>query len=235
MPAGVQPVSGRQFRLAVLIDAENISHRLAARVFDLVAPLGAAPIRRIYGDFAGSAASWAEAAARHALEPRHCFTPARGKNGADIALTIDAVELLRDGRVDGFCIVSSDGDFAELARHIRRDGRVAFGLGCANSTQGYRDSCTKFYCLESAPKVTAVAHNAALPKIRKALEACQEREGWYNLCEFGKKAKAEKLVPKNYGSTTLGKLLRETGQFTFKDDGQHFRRVPQLRAVAGGL
>jgi len=234
MHAEQQPMTDQRPSLAVLIDAENIAHHRAAQVFDLIAPLGEVRIRRIYGDFAGQAASWTDAAARHALEARHCFAPARGKNGADILLAIDATDLLRDGAVDGFCIVSSDGDFAELARRIRSCGRAAFGLGCANTAQRYRDVCTKFFCLDPAATVAAAVPHAALEeKIRKALAACPMREGWYQLCEFGNYAKAEKLVPNNHGAASLGKLLKATGKFAFKD-GQHFRPATQLQLVARG-
>jgi hypothetical protein len=219
-------------RLAVLIDAENIAHHRAARVFDLIAPRGEAPIRRIYGDLAGSAKSWEEAVPPHALEVRHCVAPATGKNGADIALTIEAMDLLRDGGMDGFCIVSSDGDFAELARRIRRDGLKVYGLGCAKTAQGYRESCTEFFCLDPAPAVAAATPHAALPKIRKALAACPERDGWYHLGEFGQFAIVEKLVPVVYGAASLSKLLKATGQYTFRG-ANHFKPTT-LRAVAGG-
>jgi hypothetical protein len=232
--AGRQPLSGQRPRLAVLIDAENISHRLAAQVFDLVAPLGEAPIRRIYGDFKGSADSWTEAAARHALEARHCFAPARGKNGADIALTVDAMDLLRDGAMDGICIVSSDGDFAALARRIRNEERSAFGLGCSTTPHGFRASCTQFFCLNPVPAVAAMDPRAALEeKIRKVLAGCPMRAGWYHLGEFGTCAKAEKLVPTDHGAASLSKLLKATGKFTFRD-AQNFRPATQLQLVAGG-
>lgn len=217
-------------RLAVLIDAENTSHRLADRVFDLIKPLGVVTERRLYGDFAGPAGSWAEAAARHAMDARHCFAPTAGKNGADIALTIGAIDLLRDGATDGFCIVSSDGDFAALAKRIRAGGRLAYGIGRATAAQFYRDACTTYLCLD-APAATA--SHPALPAILMALNACPNEAGWYHLAQFGSAARRAGIVPKAFGAQGIGALLRATGQFRF-DDRQRFRQAPVLRAVSAG-
>lgn len=222
-----------QPRLAVLIDAENVSYKLADKVFELVAPLGAIRVRRMYGDFEGQAKSWKPAAARHALDARTCFEPTRGKNGSDMRLTIDAVDLLRDGETEGFCIVSSDGDFAELACRLRGDGRLAYGLGCKLTAQRYRDTCTQFFCLDPAPSVAAASQrtpHAALPLIQEALAKCQSRDGWYHLGGFGIEAIRVGLVSKQHGAPTLGKLMRATGHFTFKDN-HWFQRRP-IRAVA---
>lgn len=224
-------------RLAVLIDAENVSHRLADDIFQLIAPLGTASVRHVYGDFEGPAHSWAGAAARHALETRHCFAPATGKNGADIALTVGAMDLLRDGTVDSFCIVSSDGDFAALVQRIRREGRLAIGIGGRKTTASYREACTRFIVLDPPPVVSipkaAAAPHSALPAIRRALADCATTDdGWYYLSAFGILAKRAGIVPKAYGAAGLGTLLKATGQFTF-DEHQRFRPV-ELRAVAGG-
>lgn len=230
----------RSERLAVLIDAENISHAQADRIFELVAALGTPTVRRIYGDFEGSAKSWTGAAARHALEPQHCFSPAKGKNGADIRLTVDAMDLLHDSTVQGFCIVSSDGDFAALVRRIRREGHQAVGIGRSVTTAGYRDACTKFLVLDQ-PAPTAASSSApalkphpALPAIHRALGRCAPGpDGWYHLGTFGSAAKLEGLTPKEYGASRFKELLTVTGHFTFKEP-QHFRKAPLLRAVAGG-
>jgi hypothetical protein len=221
-------------RLAVLIDAENVSHRLADRVFEMVEPLGTTSVRRIYGNFNGPARSWADAAARHALEATHCFAPATGKNGADIALTVGAMDLLRDGAVDGFCIVSSDGDFAALVRRVRGGGRLAFGIGRSMTKASYRDACSQFLLLDEPLAAEALPEpNAALASIWKALGDCVHRDGWYNLCDFGNAAKRAGINTKDHGVTKLAQLLKNTGQFTFADS-QRFRPNATLRVIAGG-
>ena len=197
-------------------------------------PLGTIRVRRVYGDFTGSAGSWTDAAARHALEHRHCDAPAKGKNGVDILLTIDAMRLLQKAETDVFCIVSSDADFAELAKEIRRDGLAAFGFGCAKTNDKYRKSCTRFFCLDADTSVVRIVGpkmHPALPIIRKALADCTASDdGWYQLGAFGKVARSAGVEPKAHGAAGLGKLLKATGQFTFNGD-QRFRPV-HLRAVA---
>ena len=224
-------------RLAVLIDAENISHKQADRIFELVAPLGTAAVRRLYGDFRGPAGSWEDAAARHALDARQCFASGKGKNGADIALAVGATDLLRDGTVDAFCIVSSDSDFASLMGRIRAEGRKAFGIGRSTTSKGYQRACTEFHTLDplpaaSAPKVAPRAPRDALPDIQRALEACTaDPDGSYSLSAFGKEARRVGINPKEYGCAGIGKLLKATGKYTV--DAHHFRPL-KLKAVAGG-
>jgi uncharacterized protein (TIGR00288 family) len=186
-------------RLALLIDAENVSHNLAGRIFDLVMPLGNVQVRRIYGDFKGQAASWDEAARRHALDARHCFSPATGKNGSDIRLALDAMELVNAGGIDAVCVVSSDGDFAVLAQKVREAGRLVYGIGRTSTTKGYRESCDEFFCLDDAAAVVATTPtpHAALPLIRQALAKCTSRDGWYHLGAFGIEARKAGLLAKN--------------------------------------
>lgn len=138
-------------RLAVLIDGDNISSDLADHLFQEVAGLGIPRIRRVYGSDS-SLAGW-RAKAKHFWIGMHRVLP--GKNAADIKLAIDAVDILHRQKVDGFCIVSSDRDFIELALHLRRDGAYVIGLGKSNAVASYRDACDAFFTLKSkaAPAV----------------------------------------------------------------------------------
>ncbi len=96
-------------RLAVLIDADNASSRIATRLFEEIAKIGEASVRRIYGDFSGTRLkSWAEVLSTHAIRAQQNFAYTTGKNASDIALVIDAMDLLHTGRFDAFCLVSSD-------------------------------------------------------------------------------------------------------------------------------
>lgn len=128
MPTAARP------HFAVLIDAENISAALADPLFKAIDLLGTAPLRRAYGDFASCRLkSWHEAILRHAIDPRQT-TIAGAKNAADICLAIDAMDLmLGGGRLDGFCIVSSDSDFTRLATRIREQGLEIHGFGRATA------------------------------------------------------------------------------------------------------
>ena len=120
----------RSSRLAVLIDADNASARIADGLFSEIAKIGEASVRRIYGDFSGSRLkSWADILSKHAIVPQQNFANTVGKNASDIALVIDAMDLLHSGRFEGFCLVSSDSDFTRLAARIREQGTDVFGFG----------------------------------------------------------------------------------------------------------
>ena len=117
-------------RLAVLIDADNTSAHWSEAIVREMATIGEAGVRRIYGDFSGTRLrGWQDKLAAHAVVPHQQFANTRGKNSADIALVIDAMDLLHSGRFDGFVLVSSDGDFTRLASRIREQGLHVFGIG----------------------------------------------------------------------------------------------------------
>src|SRR6266568_2637766 len=110
-------------RFAVLIDADNTSPQIAGGLFEEVAKFGEASVRRIYGDFSGPQfKSWSDILQKHAIDPYQQFAYTKGKNASDIALVIDAMDLLHSGRFDGFCLVSSDSDFTRLASRLREPG-----------------------------------------------------------------------------------------------------------------
>ena len=99
----------RPRKLAVLIDADNASPRVVAGLFEEVAAIGEASVRRIYGDFSGTRLKgWSDVLATHAIVPHQNFANTIGKNASDIALVIDAMDLLHTRRLDAFCLVSSD-------------------------------------------------------------------------------------------------------------------------------
>jgi hypothetical protein len=111
-------------RFAVLIDADNTSPQIAGGLFEEVAKFGEASVRRIYGDFSGGQLkSWADILQKHAIDPYQQFAYTKGKNASDIALVIDAMDLLHSGRFDGFCLVSSDSDFYPARLPAARTGR----------------------------------------------------------------------------------------------------------------
>ena len=117
-------------RLAVLIDADNTSPAWAEAIFEEVATLGEASVRRIYGDFSNQQLSgWNKKLENFAVLPHQQFAYTKGKNSSDITLVIDAMDLLHSGRFDGFVLVSSDSDFTRLASRIREQGLDVFGIG----------------------------------------------------------------------------------------------------------
>lgn len=144
------PTAARAPRLAVLIDAENASSRIAEALFAEIATLGEASARRIYGDFASAQIQgWTRVLARYAIQPQQNFANTKGKNSGDIALVIDGMDLLHSGRFDGFCLVSSDADFTRLASRIREEGVDVYGFGEQKTPESFRQACTRFIYTEN--------------------------------------------------------------------------------------
>ena len=137
-------------RLAVLIDADNTSAKWADFIFEEIATLGEASVRRIYGDFSGPPLrSWEKKLAGLAVIPHQQFAYTKGKNSSDIALVIDAMDLMHSGRFDGFVLVSSDSDFARLASRLREQGLHVFGIGRRNTPDAFRKACKRFIFVEN--------------------------------------------------------------------------------------
>lgn len=143
-------IQTRAPRLAVLIDADNTSAQWAEAIFEEVATIGEASVRRIYGDFSGTLlASWQRKLAAHAVVPHQQFAYTKGKNSSDIALVIDAMDLLHSGRFDGFVLVSSDSDFTRLASRVREQGLDVFGIGRRSTPESFRKACKRFILIEN--------------------------------------------------------------------------------------
>lgn len=215
-------------KLAVLIDAENVSAGAAGPLFDAIARLGDASIRRIYGDFSQPCLkSWSEVLAAHAILPQQQFACVAGKNASDIALVIDAMDLLRDGRVEGFCLVSSDSDFTRLASRIREAGLSVYLFGEQKTPSGLRQACHQFFDIgnlaaatsQSEPKPPEAKPLTALEKIaltiRKVVEQYKGKDGWAHLGGVG--SELRKLEPSfassSYGFSKLSDLVRAADMF----------------------
>jgi hypothetical protein len=187
-------------RLAVLIDADNASARICTRLFEEIAKIGEASVRRIYGDFSGTRLkSWADVLSAHAIRAQQNFAYTTGKNASDIALVIDAMDLLHTGRFDGFCVVSSDSDFTGLAARIREQGIDVYGFGEQRTPESFRQACRRFIYTENLlpdapatdepqrtdlrPAVSKQPPSSAVPLIRKAIAQLDDDGGGY--CSAG--------------------------------------------------
>lgn len=116
-------------KLAVLIDADNAPADSIDEMLEEIAKYGIASVKRIYGDWSHGLSKWKAVLLPHAIIPVQQFAYTKGKNATDMALVIDAMDLLYSGNVDGFCIVSSDSDFTRLASRIRESGLTVYGFG----------------------------------------------------------------------------------------------------------
>jgi hypothetical protein len=131
--------------IALLIDADNASPAGIDPVLTVLAELGQVNIRRAYGNWAKPALSnWNKITHRFGIQPMQQFDLTKGKNATDIAMTIDAIDLLYAGKVDGFGIMSSDSDFTPLVTRLRQDGLIVYGFGSDKAPQPFKTACTRF-------------------------------------------------------------------------------------------
>lgn len=131
--------------IALLVDADNASPRDLEAALSILGDLGSVNIRRAYGNWKKAALSgWAKIVHRYAIEPQQQFDITKGKNATDMKITIDAMDLLYSGRVDGFGFMTSDSDFMPVAMRIRQDGLPVYGFGSERTPEGFRQACTRF-------------------------------------------------------------------------------------------
>jgi hypothetical protein len=232
-------MADRPPRLAVLIDADNTSPKVADKLFEEVAKIGEASLRRIYGNFSDAKNPWrADILARLAIQPNHQFPYTTGKNSTDITLVIDAMDLLHSGRFDGFCLVSSDSDFTRLAARIREQGLDVYGIGQQKTPEAFRQACTRFVFTENfvredgrAPAKSALRPMAeAIALIGTALGQMEEdAEGWYQLGAVGQRLQnlSSEFDTRSFGHGKLSDLVEATDRFEIDRSGQHVRMRPK--------
>jgi hypothetical protein len=229
-------------RFAVLIDADNTSPQIAAGLFEEVAKFGEASVRRIYGDFSNQRLkSWTGILQKYAIDPYQQFAYTTGKNASDIALVIDAMDLLHSGRFDGFCLVSSDSDFTRLASRLREQGADVYGFGAQKTPESFRQACRRFIYTENLLPQTPVSNSsaapkskslqppsAALPLLKKAIsQAENEGGGWVSLGIVGRQLTnlVSDFDPRSYGFTKLSDLVRNTGMFDVEKTDSNRTRI----------
>ncbi|MCV3243289.1 NYN domain-containing protein [Mesorhizobium sp. ZC-5] len=218
---GELPIGDRRKRIAVLIDADNIAAKSIGRVFAELVKYGDAVVKRAYGDFNGPQGSiWEEALARHAIVPHHQFSYGRGKNAADIALVIDAMDLLHAGGLDAFSIVSADSDFMPLATRIREQVDC-YVFGHAQTPERFRRSATRFVYIENLkfdshstttnPALKPLCAPAeALPLIKQVMASLQSSPAdWVDvdLLERELEHRFNDFDPRTFGFVRLCDLL----------------------------
>lgn len=137
-------------RLCVLIDADNVPAGYADAIFEEIAALGEASVRRIYGDWSAQRlGGWAKKIASYGMVPDQQFSNTKGKNASDIGLVIAAMDFLHSGLFDGFVLVSSDSDFTRLAARIREQGLDVYGIGEMKTPEAFRMACKRFIYVEN--------------------------------------------------------------------------------------
>ncbi|WP_114907896.1 NYN domain-containing protein [Ornithinimicrobium murale] len=242
----------RTTRIAVLIDCDNISARHIGAVLEELATYGVPTVKRGYGDWTTPhLSSWKSELLRNAIQPQQQFANTVGKNSTDSALIIDAMDLLWQGNVDAFAIVSSDSDFTRLATRLRESGKQVFGLGEAKTSVALRRAVDQFISLEvlqepadeqpaePAPAetdgVSATDGSAPEPVINlqsaltKAINATSGDDGWSLLSQVGQHLRRTHadFDSRTYGHPKLSSLVDEQPYLEARTPGS--RRQVRLR------
>jgi len=203
--------------LAVLIDADNAQATVIAELLAEVARYGTATVKRAYGDWTTpNLSGWKDVLHIHAIQPIQQFRYTTGKNATDSALIIEAMDLLHGGKVDGFCLVSSDSDFTRLATRIREAGLSVYGFGEQKTPKPFVAACDKFIFTEilrkPAPGVPAEApiQTPLKPLLASAITDAAQDDGWASLGVVGSLIlKADpSFDARNFGFKKLGELVK---------------------------
>ncbi|MFN3944471.1 MAG: NYN domain-containing protein [Allosphingosinicella sp.] len=219
----------REPNVALLIDADNASPAALDAVLSVLAELGTVNIRRAYGNWVKpELKGWTERALRYALEPQQQFDLTKGKNATDMKMTIDAMDLLYGGRVQGFGIMSSDCDFMPLVLRIRHEGIKVYGFGTSRAAEGFRPACTRFFDVdalmgtaggrggEGNGKSAPDLDEEALTILIDAYNAAQRDEnGFANLSALGQLvSNRSSFDVRNYGFSRLSELFEALPNFS---------------------
>ena len=223
------PVDSRgSARIAVLIDCDNVSARHAADILEELAKYGTPTVKRAYGDWTTTQLSgWKSELHRNAIQPVQQFAYTKGKNSSDSALIIDAMDLLWQGNVEAFALVSSDSDFTRLATRLRESGRRVYGLGLRKTPESLRRAVDQFIFLEVLAEQDAAEVESQPGSLRddastsptinlesaltKAVNATSNDEGWASLGQVGQhlgRAHAD-FDPRDFGHQKLSSLAAE--------------------------
>jgi hypothetical protein len=233
-------------RLAVLIDADNIPYSNVKGMLEEIAKYGTPTFKRIYGDWTKpTISSWKSVLLENAITPVQQYSYTRGKNATDSAMIIDAMDILYSGKVDGFCIVSSDSDFTRLATRLREAGMKVIGIGERKTPSPFIIACDKFIYLEIINTPAAVQEPAVTRKqgakqpvrskqkkedndqqfqfkrakrlIASSITDLADENGWAYLGDVGNLIlkKQPDFDPRNFGFAKLTPLIRS---FDFEID-----------------
>jgi len=240
--------SSKDLRLAVLIDADNVPHRLINGILEEIAKYGVPTFKRIYADWTKPHVSgWKAVLLDHAITPVQQYSYTTGKNSSDSALIIDAMDILYTGRVDGFCVVSSDSDFTRLATRLREAGMKVFGMGEQKTPSPFRAACDKFIYIEILEQAESTTKQIKLIDLRKkekliskpdknlvnlvtsSINDIADENGWAFLGDLGNMLlkKRPDFDSRNYGFEKLLQLIKSLGLFEI-DERESGRRNIKL-------
>ena len=231
-------------KVAILVDAENISYRYAKLILEEAGNIGAVVCKRIFGDWSeNSLSSWRTPIVEYSFNAIQQFQNTKGKNSTDSALIIDAMDLLHDANYQCICIVSSDSDFSKLASRLRESEIFVVGMGEQKTPVSFRSACDKFLYLDvlqkeldkaeaeekrkqrkeaessAAPEVeSGLNRKVVINEINRLLSNESSEDGWMALGELGSKLsqKFPDFDVRNFGFSKLSQFIKNTGKYEIK-------------------
>ncbi|MET1756029.1 NYN domain-containing protein [Novosphingobium sp. RD2P27] len=235
------PSTDHTRNIALLIDADNASPANIDAALTILGDLGTVNVRRIYGNWSKPGLKgWSKLMHRYALEPQQQFDVTKGKNATDMKMTIDAMDLLYGGRIEGFGLMTSDSDFMPLAMRIRQNGTPVYGFGTARTPEAFREACTRFIDLnamvEEEAKVEqgetpaqAVIDDELIKLLGDAWKASKrDDQGFASLSEVGQRvANRSSFDARSYGFSRLADLIKSLPNFMTekRESGLFVKRV----------
>jgi len=228
--------------IALLIDCDNARPASIRGILDELARHGSIHVRRAYGNWKLNS-GWEEKLHPFAIQPVQQFPYTKGKNATDLAIAIDAMELLYTESVDAFALVTSDCDFTPLAMKIRTKGRKVFGFGENKTPEPFQNACSQFIRTDAFEELEPGEHEPKKPVrqgkkelrgdtelmniLRSAIQSSEGDDGWAFLGKVGAFiANQSSVSPKNYGYAKWSDLIRATEYFEEEVRNQnqpHFR------------
>lgn len=231
--------TNKDLKLAVLIDADNVPYASVKEMFEEIAKYGTPTFKRIYADWTKPTVSgWKKVLLENAITPIQQYSYTTGKNASDSALIIDAMDILYTGKVDGFCIVSSDSDFTRLATRLREAGMTVIGIGEKKTLNPFITACDKFIYLEIlkdqvdnvSDTDTEKGADASKPSTKKPLNKIDpqiiklfkdsvddlaDENGWAFLGDLGNLMLKKKpdFDSRNYGFSKMLPLIKSLNKF----------------------
>ena len=218
-------------KIAVLIDADNVSQKYIKYILDEIVNHGIPTYKRIYGDWTKpQLASWKEVLLEYSISPIQQYSYTTGKNATDSALIIDAMDILYSKNVDGFCIVSSDSDFTKLASRLREAGMYVLGMGERKTPRAFIAACEKFKYLEALSPLAPLEgkkydskdvleerdRKALIRSIQNIVTEISDEDGWAYMGDVGNmlNKRYPEFDTRNYGYSKLTPLVSSLKAFT---------------------
>lgn len=242
--------SSSPFRIALLIDADNAPAAKIDAILNDLAEYGEVTIRRAYGNWTKpELKGWIGELHDAAIRPMQQFDLTMHKNASDMALAIDAVELLHAAAPDAFALVSSDSDFTPLVHYLREKGRAVYGYGREKTPSPFKSACTRFTVVEKLraepeeesdetasrnrqASAASLKRNGRLVQLlRNSIDAAADDDGWALVGTVAGRIRNQSSEdPRNYGYASWVKLIRAIDLFELKDEGTSAISVRDKRA-----